>query len=214
MTSNDSNPVVPANTTGAGAISAACCETSDAASAAACALCGRPICKHCRCVVNMKFTCASCRDQVVAELSAEKAGVARLPAAVGGGIVAAVLAGAAWAIIAVVTKMEIGFAAVGVGYLAGWGVFLGARKKKGTQLQWIAVGCAVLGLLLGKYFIVAHEIVTNIEVAKDWSLVDPRIVRVFFSAFTEFLSPWDALWTFFAFGAAWKVPKPTQIKVR
>ncbi len=191
----------------------ACCGTTDAASAGACALCERPICKNCRGVVNGKEVCTDCRGKVVAELQAEQAGGVHYPAAIGGGVVAAVLCGAAWAAMVVVTNFEIGYAAVGVGFVVGYGVLLGARKKRGRNLQWLALGCAVLGLVLGKYFTIVHLILTNVEEAKDLSHFDPRLVPVFFRLLPSFLSPFDALWVFIALRVAWRIPKATEIQV-
>jgi len=200
-------PPLPAGAPGA------CCAASDPQSAGPCALCERPICASCRGVVNGKNVCAECRAKVFSELEAEQADVARVPAAVGGGVVAAILCGAAWAAMVVATNFEIGYAAVGVGFVVGYGVLLGARKKRGKNLQWIAVACSVLGLLLGKYFTIAHLIIVNVEDAKDLSHFDPRLVPVFFRALPDFLSPFDALWVFIALRVAWRIPKPTKLEV-
>ena len=193
--------------------SGACCASSDPQSAGACALCQRPICKNCRAVVNGKDVCADCRGKVLTELQAEQADVARVPAAVGGGVVAAVLCGAAWAAMVVATNYEIGYAAVGVGFVVGYGVLLGARKKRGKNLQWIALACSVLGLLLGKYFTIAHLIIANVPDAKDLSHFDPRLVPIFFEVLPDFVSPFDALWVFIALRVAWGIPKPTKLEV-
>jgi hypothetical protein len=194
-------------------IATACCAATDRESAGACILCNRSICKNCRAVVNTKAVCADCRDKVLAELRSEEAEAVHYPAAVGGGIIAAVLCGAAWAAMVVITDVEIGYAAVGVGFLVGYGVLLGARKKRGRNLQWIAIGCSVLGLVLGKYFTVAHMIITHVEGAKDLSHFDPRLVPVFFKVLPSFLSPFDALWVFIALRVAWRIPKPRAVQV-
>ena len=194
-------------------MAATCCAATDRESSGACALCERPICKNCRGVVNGRTVCAACRQNVVAELRAEQVEIANVPAAALGGVVAAILCGAAWAAMVVVTNFEIGYAAVGVGIVVGYGVLLGARKKRGRNLQWIALACSVLGLLLGKYFTIAHLIIANVEGAKELSHFDPRLVEIFFRALPDFLSPFDALWVFIALRVAWKIPKPTTIQV-
>ncbi len=205
----ESAPLMATNAT----IAAACCAATDRESSAACALCDRPICRNCRGVVNGKSVCGDCRSKVVAELRAEQVEIDNVPAALGGGILAAILCGAAWAAMVVVTNFEIGYAAVGVGIVVGYGVLLGAGKKRGRNLQWIALACSVLGLLLGKYFTIAHLIIANVEEAKELSHFDPRLVAVFFRALPDFLSPFDALWVFIALRVAWKIPKPTTIQL-
>ncbi len=196
------------------AAAATCCSARDEESAQACALCQRPICKNCRGVVNGRPVCAECRGKVVAELEAEQAAPAHLLPAVLGGVVASILCGAAWATIAIVTGFVIGYAAVGVGFVTGWGVVLGAGRKKGAALQWLAVGCSVLGLVIGKYFIVAHSIVTQVKDAEGLSMIDPRIIRVFFEVFPKVVTPFDGLWVFIALRVAWRIPRQTRVLVR
>jgi hypothetical protein len=92
-------------------------------------------------------------------------------------------------------------------------VVLGARGKKGRPLQWLAIACSVFGLLIGKYFIVAHFVVTGNTGWAGTSYFDPRLVQIFFKVLPETLSPFDALWAFIALRVAWRIPKPTTIQV-
>jgi hypothetical protein len=66
-----------------------------------------------------------------------------LPAALGAGLVASLLGAIVWAVITVATKMQIGFMAVGVGFLVAWAV---RRFGQGTQPIYGVIG-AVLALL-------------------------------------------------------------------
>ncbi|KAF0243657.1 MAG: hypothetical protein FD180_3177 [Planctomycetota bacterium] len=195
-----------------------CCSAPDAATIKPCAACGAPVCKNCRAFVNGLILCSNCRGQVESAVAAEQPGALGLPFAIAGGVVAAIVSGAVWAAIAIYGNAEIGFIAIGVGFLAGWGVFLGAGKKRGVQLQVVAVACAVLGLLLGKYFIVANAIRDYIvqqggAKAGEISLFHSGIMKIFFENIGSFLSPWDALWVFLALGAAWRVPQPSGLHV-
>jgi hypothetical protein len=192
---------------------AVCCAQRDNETAGTCVLCHRAICKNCRGVVNSKHVCADCRTKVLNELEADKATVIKMPLALAGGVIAAVLSGAAWATMIVVTHMAIGYAALGVGFLTGWGVVLGAGNKRGRKLQWLAVGCSLLGLIMGKYFAVAHEIINHTEGAQDLSYFDPRLVRFFFDVFPQTLRPFDILWVILALRFAWRVPKPKTVSV-
>jgi hypothetical protein len=156
--------------------------------------------------------CQSCRERVDSDLAAEQAGAAHLPLAVAGGLGAALVSGIVWAVIAVVTGLAIGYVAVGVGWLAGLGVLHGARGRRGRALQGLAVGCATLGLLFGKYFIVAHavrEMAAGQGVAVSY--VDPRLLGVFAEVLPKTLSPFDALWLFLALGVAWGIPRRTEV---
>ena len=111
-----------------------CCEKADAASRRSCELCGKnAVCKFCRHLVNgSKWVCAACREQILAELKAEEAQTPHLLAGAALGAVAAVAGGAVWAAVAIITHLAIGYVAIGVGYLAGFGVWLGAGRKKGS----------------------------------------------------------------------------------
>jgi hypothetical protein len=74
--------------------------------------------------------------------------VANLPAAILGGLIAAVGGALIWAVITVVTKFQIGFMAVGVGFLVAWAVrTLG--KGHTNVFGIVGGGCALLGCLLG-----------------------------------------------------------------
>ena len=69
------------------------------------------------------------------------------------GLVAAVLGGAVWALIVLVTGYEVGYVAWGVGLLVGYAM----ARSTGTRskgLGTVAAGLAVVGLLVGKYLII------------------------------------------------------------
>jgi hypothetical protein len=191
-----------------------CCSARDAESAQACALCQRTICKNCGGVVNGRPVCAECRGKIVSELESEKAAPAHLLPAIAAGVIASILCGAAWATIAVITDFEIGYAAVGVGFVTGWGVVLGAGRKKGPNLQWLAVCCSILGLVIGKYFVVAHAIVTHVKGLEGASMIDPGIFQIVLDFFPKMLTPFDGLWVFIALRIAWRVPRQARVLVR
>ena len=73
---------------------------------------------------------------------------ANLPAAVLGGLVAAIVGAVAWAVVTVTAKFQIGFMAVGVGFLVAWAVrTLGKGRTQVFGL--IGGGFAFLGCVLG-----------------------------------------------------------------
>jgi hypothetical protein len=71
-----------------------------------------------------------------------------LGAAIIGGLLAALVGAIAWAVITVTIKFQIGFMAVGVGFLVAWAV---RTLGKGHDNTYGIVGgvCALLGCLLG-----------------------------------------------------------------
>src|SRR5438034_8501239 len=73
-----------------------------------------------------------------------------LPAVLAG-LVAAIAGGIAWGLIVKWTDYEIGFAAWGLGFLVGMAVLVATRGSRGLPFQAIAIGCALLGILIGKY---------------------------------------------------------------
>jgi hypothetical protein len=188
-----------------------CCENPDYESQKQCALCEKPACKNCRSFVNRQRICPTCRDQIESELQAEQAETARLPMAVAGGIAGSVIGGVIWAVIAALTNLEVGYVAIGVGWLAGMGTVLGAGGKKGPQLQVVAVLCSVLGLLLGKYFTLVQAIKAEYPEAAELSWFDGRFLQIFTEYFGEFVSGFDILWLVLALGIAWTVPRATQV---
>jgi hypothetical protein len=190
-----------------------CCATPDVPTASACVLCRRAVCRNCRRFVNQKQVCVDCLKKIVAEVEAQQASAQRLLPAAIGGVVAALLCGAAWCAMVVVTNFEIGYAAVGVGIATGYCVVLGAGKKKGVALQWTAVACSILGLLLGKFFTIEHYVLTKVPGAEGRSYLDPKVLDVSLRIVPHMLSVYDALWAFIALRIAWRVPRPPRLVV-
>jgi len=182
-----------------------------------CALCERPLGDEPVSSVNGKKTCHACRDAVLAEIASETDAAVALAPVVSIGIVASAACGAAWALLIALTKSEIGFAAVGVGYAVGHAVRRAAGGKRGRRLQRVAVGCAVLGLLLGKYFYVAHMVremaARSPNLAADGvpSWFDPRVFVFFLKILPRMTGIYDALWLFLALNAAWRVLQPARV---
>ena len=70
---------------------------------------------------------------------------------------------------------------------------------------------SVLGLVLGKYFTLAHHLKTTYEIAADWSYFDSRFYETFTQNLGEFFGGFDILWLVLAIGVAFRTPAPTQI---
>lgn len=102
--------------------------------------------------------------------------------------------------------------------LAGFGVVLFARGKKGTVLQTIAVVTSVAGIALGKYVLFA-EILRKValeragaEAAARVTVLSAKIFGIFLQNLPQILSPYDGLWVVLAVLTAWRIPKGLGIK--
>ena len=182
-----------------------------------CALCEKLLDSEPPSSVNGKRTCAACRDAVLAEISAETEAGVSLGPVIAVGVAASAACGAAWALLIELTQSEIGFAAVGVGWAVGWAVRRAANGKRGRKLQWVSAGCALLGLLLGKYFYVAHmvrEMVARSPEAAAHGVpgwFSPRLFLYFLTILPRLAGLYDALWLFFALNAAWRALQPARV---
>lgn len=135
-----------------------------------------------------------------------------------GGALAALTGGVAWGLIVARTDFEIGFMAWGLGLLAGFGVVLFARGKKGAALQTVAVVTSVASIGLGKY-VLFTEILRRVvlervgaESAARVTVLSAKVLGVFLQSLPQILSPYDGLWVVLAVLTAWRIPKGLGIK--
>src|SRR3954467_10517422 len=114
-----------------------------------CSFCGRPI-RQTFYRIQDRPACAECTQQVqqVAELNRFSFG----PWAVGAmfGLAAAVLCGFAWAVVAKITHAEIGIVAIGVAYVVTRAIITGAKGRRGTSIQILALLLSLIGIYVGK----------------------------------------------------------------
>jgi hypothetical protein len=141
-----------------------------------------------------------------------------MPAVLGGGV-AALVGGAVWATVVVVTDYEIGYVAWGIGWLAGFAVVKLAQGRRGTPLQLIAALSALLGILVGKYFIFFHYLKQMLvkeygaDAAAALSPFSVEGVQTFAANISSMLSGFDILWVFLAVATAWAMPRGLGIKM-
>ena len=77
-----------------------------------------------------------------------------MPLALAAGVASALVGAAIWAIVTDTTGYQIGWMAVGVGFLVGYAVrFLGKGIER--PYQYVGAVCALLGCVLGNYFAMA-----------------------------------------------------------
>ncbi len=124
-----------------------------------------------------------------------KVGVALLA-----GSVAAVLGGIAWGLIVKWTDYEVGILALGIGLLTAFAINRATGGRRGVGLQVIAVGTALLGILLGKYL--SFAFVTQ-QVLPGVGLLSGEMLRLFRNALHDIFGLYDLLWIGLAAAAAW-----------
>lgn len=176
---------------------------------------------------NVPF-CPACRDKTIFALKTQEAGGVDMVPAILGGCAAAIVAGITWGLIVIWANYEIGIVAIGVGILAGYGVFWATGKKRGQSLQLIASATSILGIFIGKYIIFYHFFRKGAEeyikahpeefdaplseVMNQFSLFSSRVISSFFSNISEMLSGYDILWIILAIGAAYKIPAMLKVQ--
>jgi hypothetical protein len=135
-----------------------------------------------------------------------------LARAAAGGLLGAIVGGLLWGLLVKATETEIGFAATGVGALAGFGTVFLARTRNRAPLQVISAGSAVCGILLGKYaafVFLAHALLED-RVGPGAAAVLPFFsgdtVSLFLQGFGELFGGFDLLWVGLAVYTAWRIP--------
>lgn len=125
-----------------------------------------------------------------------------------GGLLAAIVGGIVWAVIAAMTERELGLIAIVIGALTGYAVVLFSNKRIATVHKAIAVIFALIGILLGKYLTVVYF---TSELFSDASMLDlvfdGEMVSAFVDTFMDYFSePVDLLFIVLAIVSAWQIP--------
>lgn len=125
-----------------------------------------------------------------------------------GGLLAAIVGGVVWAVIAAMTERELGLIAIVIGALTGYAVVLFSNKRIATVHKAIAVIFALIGILLGKYLTVVYF---TSELFSDASMLDlvfdGEMVSAFVDTFMDYFSePVDLLFIVLAIVSAWQIP--------
>ncbi len=68
------------------------------------------------------------------------------------GALAAIAGGALWYLVEVVYDVRIGYVAIAVGFMVGWGVILGAGKRRGEKLQLISAVISLVAVVGASYY--------------------------------------------------------------
>jgi hypothetical protein len=130
---------------------------------------------------------------------------------IAGGLVTAIVGGFLWGLIVILSGYEIGIAAWGIGFLAGFGVVRFAGGAKGTPLQIVAVLSSLLGIVIGKYISYAYFFKRAVEdrFDVDISYLDSEIFRAFRENLGDVFGGFDLIWAGFAVATAWQMTRPS-----
>lgn len=162
--------------------------------------------------------CDECKKKVDHALTAETKNPFYLGAVLLG-VAAALLGGAAWYFFVITTNWEVGYIAIGLGYLIGLAVYFGAKKKRGASLQFLSAGLTLLSLIAAEFFIMAYFLGKDIAAhPEEWggvSLNTMEIIELFLSDLSAFaqdaFSPISLLIWAVALYVAYTVPKPRAL---
>jgi hypothetical protein len=140
--------------------------------------------------------------------------VTRVAPAIGAGLVAAIVGGVVWGLIVKWTDYEVGFVAWAIGFLVGLAVVTATRGVRGPVFQVVAVACALIGILLGKYLsfawvladVAREETGGAVEISVfSWDTVD-----LFREELGTVFGLFDLLWVGLAVYTAWRALQPEE----
>jgi len=102
--------------------------------------------------------CSNCASGIEQRLQAEIENP-NLILAVLAGLAAAAAGTLVWYGVVVITNYQLGFIAVGVGWLVAMAVIFGSGRKRGPTLQAISVAITLVALVMSEYLIVRYSLV-------------------------------------------------------
>jgi hypothetical protein len=160
--------------------------------------------------------CPECRAKVNAEIEGEEKKV-NMGGAIGLGAIASVVGGVIWYYITLGTGSEFGYVAIGLGYMVGYAVYLGAGKNRAHKIQIAAGLITIVTIFITEWYIYNHFLTEYFfahpdEFPAELERGSPVQIDMFSPVFLQsFLSPISLL--IYAIGAyvGYQVPKPQKI---
>lgn len=118
-----------------------------------------------------------------------------------GALLAAIVGGVVWALIAIITEYEIGIVAWAIGGLTGYIVFYLAKGSVTSLHQVIAVIGSLIGILLGKYFILGYYYENSIS-----GIFNSEVIMHFGDNISVLFGGMDIVFVLLAVVTAWQLP--------
>jgi hypothetical protein len=143
-------------------------------------------------------------------VSEERSAASLFVPAILSGLAAAIVGGVVWGLIVKWTDYEIGFAAWGIGFLAGVAVLAATRGARGLPFQAIAIVSALVGILIGKYLSFVWVLQEAAEGVVDISVFSSDTVDVFLEELDLVFDWIDLLWVGLAVFTAWRTLQPEE----
>jgi signal peptidase I len=132
------------------------------------------------------------------------------PAAVAG-LVAALAGAVAWGLVARWTDDEFGVLAWGIGFVTGLAVLQWSGGRTTFAHQAVAIGMALVGVLVGKYLAFAFVVQEESEfIGQEIGLVSGEMRGLFRDSLGDVFSLFDLLWVALAVGTAWYMTRPAE----
>ena len=150
--------------------------------------------------------CSECKENIN-KVFAEETKNPNLPKAILGGIVGGGLGGLLWFLFVVVTKLELGWIAIGVGWLVGMGVHLGSGRKRGLHLQLLSAFLTLATLFIANYFVLYKLVQDEVGIGLQ-QLPFSLVMQVFMKSI---ISPIGLLIWAIGLYVAFRVPQPRKI---
>lgn len=126
-----------------------------------------------------------------------------------GALLAAIIGGAIWAGIAIVSDYEIGIVAWAIGGLSGYLVYYLSKGEVAVSHQVIAVVGSLIGILLGKYFILGYYINDSIS-----GIFQGESISLFVDNISVLFGGMDIIFVLLAVATAWQLPAQLSQKSR
>lgn len=154
--------------------------------------------------------CPSCTAQAEQELEQQGQDI-NMPRAVLFGAVAALVGGAIWYGLVIATDYKLGIIAIGVGWLVGKGVVLGAANKRSVSLQVAGGLLALAALFVGEYLIINYMLRQAIEEFAGW-LTLAQFIQIYPQLLAEGNSFLDIVFFLIAIYEGAVLPRPIKLK--
>lgn len=141
--------------------------------------------------------------------SPPRSGGSGLALAIAAGLGAGIVGGIVWGLVVKWSDYEVGILAWAIGFAAGTAVLVATSHRKGTDLQAIAIGGALLGILVGKYLGFAFAVQEEAKrLGIDIGLLSRDMVDIFRDSLGDVFGGFDLLWVGLAVVSAWRLLRP------
>jgi len=192
----------------AGVESWPCCPETDWESRKECDVCGKPRCRNCTKTVAARELCSGCARKVAPPQEAFPDPMPPWSGALVYGLSAAVFSAIVWAAISIFMGIQMGYVAMGIGWLAGSGVVRGSGGQRGVPWMIAGASCGLFGFVLGWYIIAASITIEALGLsAGPASYFSFDVLRFVAGHIREISIPMDALWLVLAAGTGGLVPR-------